>query len=105
MIADAPTAAIHGKDRMVAYLDVLERNFKSARDESGEEKGKEADVVASSKETEEFIQDAKERTELRERYERIQYTTIVVPATSIMPSGEMITSLERRVGLAYKIAK
>ena len=99
MIADAPTAAIHGKDRMVAYLDVLERNFKSARDESGEEKGKEADVVASSKEAEEFIQDAKERTELRERYERIQYTTIVVPATSIMPSGEMITSLELAEGL------
>ena len=103
MIADAPTAAIHGKERMVAYLDVLERNFKSAREESGEEKGKEEEVVASSKEAEEFIQDAKERTELRERYERTQYTTIVVPATAIMPSGEMITSLEFAEGLVEGI--
>ena len=101
MVADAPTAAIHGRDRMVAYLDVLERNFKEAREESGKEK--EAEVVASSKEVEEFIQDAKERRDLREGYERMQYTTIVVPATSIMPSGEMITSLELTEGLVEGI--
>ena len=101
MVADAPTAAIHGRDRMVAYLDVLERNFKEAREESGKEI--DAEVVASSKEVEEFIQDAKERRDLREGYERMQYTTIVVPATSIMPSGEMITSLELTEGLVEGI--
>ena len=101
MVADAPTAAIHGRDRMVAYLDVLERNFKEAREESGKEM--DAEVVASSKEVEEFIQDAKERRDLREGYERMQYTTIVVPATSIMPSGEMITSLELTEGLVEGI--
>lgn len=103
MVADAPTAAIHGRDRMVAYLDVLERNFKEARDESGEEMLTDEEVVASSKEAEEFIKDAKERKELREGYERMQYTTIVVPATAIMPSGEMITSLELAEGLVEGI--
>jgi len=103
MVADAPTTAIHGKERMVAYLDVLERNFKSAREQSGEEKGKDEEVVASSKEAEEFIKDAKERRDLREGYERAQYTTIVVPATAIMPSGEMITSLELAEGLVEGI--
>lgn len=101
MVADAPTAAIHGRERMVAYLDVLERNFKSAREEPGKEK--EAEVVASSKEAEEFIKEAKERRDLREGYERSQYTTIVVPATAIMPSGEMITSLELAEGLVEGI--
>ncbi|MEE0862467.1 MAG: hypothetical protein U0L79_05740 [Lachnospiraceae bacterium] len=103
MVADAPTTAIHGKERMVAYLDVLERNFKSAREQSGEEKGKDEEVVASSKEAEEFIKDAKERRDLREGYERAQYTTIVVPATAIMPSGEMIISLELAEGLVEGI--
>ena len=99
MVADAPTTAIHGKERMVAYLDVLERNFKSAREQSGEDKKENVEVEASSKEAEEFIKDAKERRDLKEGFERSQYTTIVVPATAIMPSGEMITSLELAEGL------
>lgn len=103
MVADAPTAAIHGKDRMVAYLDVLERNFKEAREQSGEGKEEGVEVKASSKEAEEFIKDAKERRELRDGYERMRYTTVVVPATAIMPSGEMITSLELAEGLVEGI--
>ena len=99
MVPNVPTAAIHGWDRMMAYVDVLERNFKEARNESGEVKESSEEIEASSKEAEEFIKDAKERRDLREGYERMQYTTIVVPATAIMPSGEMITSLELAEGL------
>ena len=99
MVPNVPTAAIHGWDRMMAYVDVLERNFKEARNESGEVMESSEEIEASSKEAEEFIKDAKERRDLREGYERMQYTTIVVPATAIMPSGEMITSLELAEGL------
>ena len=99
MAANAPTAAIHGRDRMIAYLDVLERNFKEAREDSGKAKEGNEEIEASSREAEEFIRDAKERRDLRDGYERMQYTTIVVPATAIMPSGEMITSLELAEGL------
>lgn len=101
MLADVPTTAIHGKDRMMAYIDVLERNFKYAREQSGEEK--DTEIVASNAETEEYIKEAKEERDLREGYERTKYTTIIVPATAIMPSGEMITSLELTEGLVEGI--
>jgi len=96
MVANAPTAAIHGRERMKAYVDGLERRFK--KDEKAE-----GEFVASSKEAEEFIEEGKERRRLQEGYDSSKVTTIVVPSASIMPSGEQITSLELREGLVEGI--
>jgi len=96
MVANAPTAAIHGRQRMEAYVDGLNRRF---RKETKEEEKTEA----SSKVAEEFIEEGKERRRLEEGYEASKYTTIVVPSASIMPSGEQITSLELKEGLVEGI--
>jgi len=96
MVANAPTTAIHGKERLEAYVDGLERRLQKDTNEASE-------FEASSKEAEEFIAEGKERRALKEGYEMSMYTTLVVPSASIMPSGEQMTSLELKEGLVEGI--
>ncbi len=94
MLADQPTTALQSEDRLKAYIKGLDSNFSKAQDEGPEE-----EKQYSSKEAKEFVEEAKHEKQQADRYDESLYTTITVPAATVMSDDEGKMSLELAGGL------
>ena len=96
MIAGQPTTALSTEERLKAYIKGIDANFSKATEEGQEET---SDKEYSSKDAGEYVENAKKDKKQADNYDESLYTTVTVPATSVMKDGEGKLSLELAGGL------
>ena len=94
MMRDEPMTVMRSEDNLHDYILGLDTNFTKAR-EDGQGISGEAQIV---------IDQAKKDTEQASVYARSFYSTVTVPAESVMPSEKRILSLEIDDGLVEGIS-
>lgn len=103
MKAEKPAIAIHGLKRFQNYVAGFDENFTRAGKEAGRDEEVSNEEEFSSEETREFVESTERDNMQRAAYERSQYTTVVVPANTVMADGRMELSLELEEGLVKGI--
>ena len=96
MIAGQPTTALSTEERLKAYIKGIDANFSKAPEEGQEET---SDKEYSSKDAGEYVENAKKDKKQADNYDESLYTTVTVPAASVMKDGEGKLSLELAGGL------
>ena len=96
MIAGQPTTALSSEDRLKAYIKGIDANFSKAQEEGQEEH---SEKEYSSKEAKEYVETAKHDKKQADSYDESLYTTITVPAATVMKDGDGKLSLELAGGL------
>ena len=94
MMRDEPMTVMRSEDNLHDYILGLDTNFTKAR-EDGQGISGEAQIV---------IDQARKDTEQASAYARSFYSTVTVPAESVMPSEKRILSLEIDDGLVEGIS-
>ena len=100
MVANAPTTAIHGEERLESYIRYLDRNFNRTSEALD---AKEVEEPSSTK-AKEFIDDVKKEKKQTAYYEKSLFTTFVVPNTAVMGSKDGVPSLEIAQGMLVGVS-
>lgn len=94
MDADGKTATFHTEDRLKRYMEATQRNFSDAPEEH-----RGAYIKESSKEVKEYINQAREEAAVRNSFEHLDESEVIVPSKHVMAGDNKYVSIEVEDGL------
>ena len=99
MLANAPAMAIRSEERLKRYMEGLDVNFIKAPKEEGQN---ESDTY-SNPDAKKYIEEVRSDNEQKAAYENSLYTTVTVPASTVLADGQQVLSLELADGLVKDV--